>query len=631
MKLPWVCALLVLLPPPAGHCPIPAVPPGAQATTTRYRLGDQISFQCQEGLGLVGSAQRICTPQGEWSGAEPSCRAPYSLDRAEDVRNQFESSFTNVLSLVASSGSSLPGSSQPSFGRTIILSDDSFLDLYLLVDASHSVTQPIFNDFKKCVEIIIERIASFDVAVRFAVLSYATDPKSIVNIYDEEAIFADDVIARLTTDMKYQDHGNRTGTNIHGALTLVFEMMSFQAASLEQQQKMGDWEKTRHVIILFTDVKSNVGGSPNLAVARIEEFLNVNPDRKDYLDIYTFGIKGLEVDWEAMNEIASKKPGETHAFILEDSKALKKVFEDVLVVQGLDDLCGLANRSLSASLEQQSPWHAAISMGMGLSCRGSLVSRSWVLTAAHCFNERQNMLPWRIKLGDGAEFQIKRRIDHELYNVRGKLDRGIREFYDYDISLLELDRPATVSGTVRPICLPCTDGANKALKKPPASTCKDHELELLGMDAVPALFVSLEGNQMEVFVKTQKRLKSCISGAVQPNMVYSNVTDVSEVVTERFLCSGRENGGSNEAATCKGESGGSLFVERRHRFIQVGVVSWGTYDPCEKKRQDPYTKRLHRDRAPWGHRPRDFYISLFGVQGWLRKHLGGALRFLPEN
>ncbi|KAH0630501.1 hypothetical protein JD844_013567 [Phrynosoma platyrhinos] len=265
--------------------------------------------------------------------------------------------------------------------------------------------------------------------------------------------------------------------------------------------------------------KSNMGGSPKKAVDSIEDLVNVRANRKDYLgesskpvfiarlpvcfihsDIYAFGVGNLEVDWSAMNEIASKKPGERHAFILKNPEELKMAFEDVL--------------------------------GGG-----------------------QRRLP------------IKRRIDHELYNVRAKLAQGIQEFYDYDISLLELENPVRFGGRIstnanptsdlnllcRPICLPCTEGANKALKKKPGTTtCKDH-----------------------------------------------------------------------------GESGGSLFVERRERHFQVGVISWGTYDPCKRKKKIRNTQETLRDSPPRNHKPRDFYIGLIGVQDWLRKHLGKSLRFIP--
>ncbi|KAF7236122.1 Complement C2 [Varanus komodoensis] len=152
------------------------------------------------------------------------------------------------------------------------------------------------------------------------------------------------------------------------------------------------------------------------------------------------------------------------------------------------------------------------------------------------------------------------------------------------------------------------------------------ELELLSFEKVPAQFLSLDNKRMNVQIKTRMSRPACISGAAQEDMIYSEVSDVSEVVTDRFLCSGQDN--PVEAATCKGESGGSLFVERKERHFQVGVISWGTYDPCKRKKKTQ-NKETMRDPPPHKHKPRDFYISLFSVQDWLRRHLSDSLKFIP--
>ncbi|XP_077690014.1 LOW QUALITY PROTEIN: complement C2 [Eretmochelys imbricata] len=616
----------------AEHCPNPGVPAGTTKSGSRYRLGERVSYRCQPGLSLVGSAQRICTEAGEWSGAEPSCRAPFSYDRVEDVGAEFGASFSNVLGLASSSASSSLNTSilkTPTFlGRRLILSDDSFLNVYLLVDSSKSVNKESFQIFKEWVENIVDRIASFEVASSFAVISYATKPKKIVAIYDPEAAEADEVIKKTKTGMNFQDHGNGTGTNIRAALLEVYNMILFQKETFNRAGKPDAWKKIRHAIIVLTDGKYNMGGSPKDAVVKIEDVLEIKPDRKDYLDVYAFGIGTLEVDWDGLNEIASKKEGERHAFKMDSSQDLKAAFEDVLDPKNIHDLCGLGNDSLSATTQQRNPWHVVIKGTTGASCRGSLVSDSWVLTAAHCFNQVTDTSLWRVKVGT-VEIPIQSRIDHPSYNVTAKAGQGIPEYYDYDVSLIRLQKAVQFSGQVRPICLPCTKRANRALKMPQGTTCKDHELELLGLERVPAHFVSLTSERLNVQIKTNKSRPSCIAGAIQRDMIYANVSHVSQVVTDRFLCSGQEaSGGSEEASTCKGESGGGLFLEKKKRYFQVGVVSWGTYNPCLRPKKN---EEVTRRRPPPGHVPRDFYVSLFRVQDWLLRHLGGKDRetFIP--
>ncbi|TFJ95963.1 molybdopterin synthase subunit MoaE [Platysternon megacephalum] len=475
----------------AEHCPNPGVPAGTTKSGNRYRLGERVSYRCQTGLSLVGSAQRVCTETGEWSGAEPSCRAPFSYDRVEDVGAEFGASFSNVLGLASSSASSSLNASiikPPTFlGRRLILSDDSLVNVYLLVDSSKSVNKESFQIFKEWVENIVDRIASFEVESSFAVISYATKPKKIVSIYDPEASDADAVIRKTKTGMNFQDHGNGTGTNIRAALLEVYNMILFQRESFIRANNLDAWKKIRHAIIVLTDGKYNMGGSPKDAVTKIEDVLEIKPDRKDYLDIYAFGIGTLEVDWDGLNEIASKKEGERHAFKMDSSQNLKAAFEDVLGAEtAVPDTWVLFPPSRGAGTT-------------GPSCRGSLVSDSWVLTAAHCFNRVTDTSLWRVQVGT-EEICIQSRIDHPSYNVTAKAGQGIPEYYDYDVSLIKLQHA-------------------------------------------------------------------------------------------------------------------------------VGVVSWGTYSPCPPKQKEDQ-EGVTRRPAPPGHHPRDFYVSLFWVQDWLRLHLGVS-NFIP--
>lgn len=62
-----------------------------------------------------------------------------------------------------------------------------------------------------------------------------------------------------------------------------------------------------------------------------------------------------------------------------------------------------------------------------------------------------------------------------------------------------------------------------------------------------------------------------------------------------------------------------------HSLFQVGLVSWGLYNPCGSSGGNA-RKEAPRGKVP---PPRDFHISLFRLQPWLRQHLGGVLHFLP--
>nr|KAF6362590.1 hypothetical protein mPipKuh1_001807 [Pipistrellus kuhlii] len=514
----------------AGHCPNPGEPVGSVRTGSRFGLGDKVRYHCSSSnLVLTGSAERECQGSGAWSGAEPTCRQPYSYDFPEDVAPALGASLSHLL-----------GSTNPT--------------------------------------------------------------------------------------QKKKDHENGTGTNIYEALHSVYIMMN------NQMQRLGmgtaAWQDIRHAVILLTDGKSNTGGSPKRAVDDIREVLNISPKRADYLDIYAIGVGKLEVDWRELNELASKKDGERHAFILQDPPALRQVFEHMLdVSQLVDTICGVGNVSANASAQERTPWHVTIKPKSRETCRGSLVSDQWVLTAAHCFRHAdQDRSLWRVTVGDpssrlGKDLGIEQVVIPDGFDIGAKRPQGIREFYGDDIALLKLAEPVKMSTHARPICLPCTAGANLALRRPPGSTCRDHESELLKLVRVPAHFVALNGDTLNVNLKTGTEREKCISAVSQDKTSFPNLTNVTEVVTDQFLCSGMEN----EDHPCRGESGGAVFLERRFRFFQVGLVSWGLYNPCGSSGGNA-RKEAPRGKVP---PPRDFHISLFRLQPWLRQHLAGVLHFLP--
>uniref|UniRef100_A0A8C6DUD6 Complement C2 n=1 Tax=Moschus moschiferus TaxID=68415 RepID=A0A8C6DUD6_MOSMO len=420
-----------------------------------------------------------------------------------------------------------------------------------------------------------------------------------------------------------KDHENGTGTNIYEALHSVYIMMNNQMNRPHMTPEA--WQEIRHAIILLTDGKSNMGGSPKVAVDNIKEVLNINQKRKDYLDIYAIGVGSLDVDWKELNNLGSKKDGERHAFILKDVQALSQVFEHMLDVSQLTDpICGVGNMSANASAQERTPWHVTFKPRSQETCRGALISDQWVLTAAHCFRNAEDSSLWRVSVGDpnfqgGKEFQIEKAVISSEFNVFSKKNQGIPEFYGNDIALLKLTQKVKMSTHARPICLPCTVGANLALRRLPGSTCRDHEMELLNQVSIPAHFVALNGDKLNINLKTGSEWTNCVKVVSEDKTMFPNLTDVREVVTDQFLCSGTR-GDDNP---CKGESGGAVFLERRLRCFQVGLVSWGLYNPCGS------SSKNSRKPVPRGKVPRDFHINLFRLQPWLRQHLEGILNFVP--
>lgn len=58
----------------AEDCSDPGIPPGAQRSAGRFHVGEKVTYLCQAGLDLLGSAERVCLESREWSGSSPRCQ-----------------------------------------------------------------------------------------------------------------------------------------------------------------------------------------------------------------------------------------------------------------------------------------------------------------------------------------------------------------------------------------------------------------------------------------------------------------------------------------------------------------------------------------------------------------------------
>ncbi|XP_027459616.1 complement factor B isoform X1 [Zalophus californianus] len=599
----------------AGYCPNPGTPIGTRKVGSQYRLEDSVTYYCNRGLTLRGSRQRTCQEGGSWSGTEPSCQDSFMYDTPEEVAEAFLSSLTETIEGVDAEDGHSPGEQQK---RKIVLDPSGSMNIYLVLDGSDSIGISNFTRAKNCLRDFIEKVASYGVKPKYGLVTYATIPKVWVRVRDDNSSDAD-WVTRTLNQISYEDHKLKAGTNTKKALQEVYNMMSWPGNSPPE-----GWNRTRHVIILMTDGLHNMGGDPVSVVHEIRDFLYIGRDRKnpreDYLDIYVFGVGPL-VNQENINALASKKDGEQHVFKVKDMENLEDVFVQMLDETRTLGLCGMVWEHKKGTDYHKQPWQAKISVTRPLkgheTCMGAVVSEYFVLTAAHCFTVDDQEHSIKVSVGgQKQELEIQEVLFHPDYNINGKNAEGIHEFYDYDVALIRLKKRLTYEETVRPICLPCTQGANQALRLPLSTTCQQQMQELLPAKDIKAMFVSelsKEGKKMlvrkEVYIKNGDKKASCERDA-RYAIGYDKVKDISEVVTPRFLCTGGVDPYA-DPNTCRGDSGGPLIIHKRSRFIQVGVISWGVVDVCKDQR------RWHQVPA----HARDFHINLFQVLPWLKDKL----------
>uniref|UniRef100_A0A3Q3F848 C3/C5 convertase n=1 Tax=Labrus bergylta TaxID=56723 RepID=A0A3Q3F848_9LABR len=559
----------------SDDCYDPGIPPGAQRYPGRFYMGQKVTYWCQAGMDLLGSAERVCLENREWSGSTPRCQAPNTFDSLSVVAAVMAGSLAGKMDVLSPDAKQ---ESDSSFGRTFRVAEGSRVNVFILLDTSGGITKEDFEKSREATIALIRTFESYEVQLKFHVVT----------------VFI------------------TTGTNLHAALKRVSEMIAF----LKQNSATNHFNETQNIIVIETDGFTNTGSKPQLELARLRSLLgyhNIAPDhtQETMLDVYVFGI-GDQVKRDQLNSLASKKRGEEHVFVLKDYETLGAVFNSIISDKSVT-MCGVAQEHISKKQKEDvkgiftKPWHVSVKSVGSTPCVGSIVSRNWVLTAAHCF----------ARASEGAVVP-KKVIMHPKYK-RALRHRNVSEFYDYDVALVQVNMSIPLSWKARPICLPCTVPASRAMKRV-NSTCQQHREELLPDKETAAFFIHKNSLRKGTYIQTGSQRPGCVEKAKQTLKEPTNVT-LEEYVPDRFLCSGGSSG-YHYTISCKGDSGGSLFLEKRKRYFQVGYFSTHT------RKQQPPLRHYRSDKPPPD--ARDFHIDLFKIMPWLKRHLKDEIQFLPD-
>uniref|UniRef100_A0A8C1LW59 C3/C5 convertase n=1 Tax=Cyprinus carpio TaxID=7962 RepID=A0A8C1LW59_CYPCA len=557
-------------------CKNPGTPPGALRSGERFRIGDKVHYLCQSGLDMLGPSERHCLDSKEWSGAEP--RSQYTYDQPDAVAQALGGSLTAVMDV-----------SHPDFkkqeqalGRTIRVAEGR-LNVFILLDTSASISPESFHLAKNATIQLVQKLDSYEVTMRFGIISYASEAKEIVSITND---LSQDVhyVMRKLHEFSDKSHGSKRGTNLHDALNKVYEELA-----LLRENKRSHFNETQNVIIIATDGYSNMGPNPINILPKIRNLFgyksSIDHTKEELLDVYVFAV-GQQVNKKELQSIASVKKDERHVFVLKDYRQLGLVFNQMISDSAVTK-CGVAQeeQDKSETSYTSKPWHVDI---------------LWVCK----FTSRVLM-----------KLVIKTSVTVMLHSICLK-DKNVKEFYDYDIALIRLS-DITISKNARPICLPCTSSSNRALRMAPDSTCDQHKNMLLHLDETPAQFIRQGTHRSDTRIHIGAKRGSCIEEA-RSTIPEHSTASLSEVITDRFMCTGGTEK-NRVQLTCKGDSGGPLFLRKRMRYFQVAVVSWGTKQICDSQ----------TDVKEWPQDARDFHISVFPLMPWLKQHLHEELEFLP--
>ncbi|KAM5340303.1 transmembrane protease serine 11C-like [Glossophaga mutica] len=259
--------------------------------------------------------------------------------------------------------------------------------------------------------------------------------------------------------------------------------------------------------------------------------------------------------WDRIETILHQKlNGETGSLHIDSSSFKLSDMEMPIAENLLNTCCG--HRTITPSgykvaggmdaKEGEWPWQASLQENNIHRCGATLISNSWLVTAAHCFINTNDPRKWNVSFGlllshPQTKRGVRNIIIHEDYHYPA---------HDNDIAVVNLSSPVLYTSNIRRACLP-----EATYTFPPNSAVVVTGWGSLKPDG--SISNILQKGTIKIIDNRTCNKEKVYSGVIKPGM----------------LCAGFLEG---RVDACQGDSGGPLVsADQRGTWFLAGIVSWG--------------------------------------------------------